>query len=371
MRLYGGKTIRNIVDSRIRATNETRDAILWDIDPISQVCRVKIQGSPHLITAHFPRNWKVTPYWLKRGNAVSVRHRNGTRGYVEVIGEGRAIPSPVGGPPMPHPQPIANGWITGGELSATTPPSMYLTVTSGTYRISGVVYAFSPGNLQTDSITMDIDPIMVLGSGQIMYMDTLTYNLEMDAAPAAGYFRYDMFCVGTDGEVHYLKGTAAKTNPVKPALPSDHVVIGDYILVQGGATTINNTDIGAEWKASRPTSLYVVFDQTFEWSNITDTPTRTIAITLKDQYGSGIKSSFTLTLHKVSGTGRMYSANSGWHTSTVTQNVTNGTGYTFTYERDQASTEHSPILMASISVGVYLQSTIFIKLLDSNGEVIY
>ena len=97
MRLYGKRFVKNYVDSRVVRKTEMRDAVLWDIDWSNYVARVKIQGSNQLITAHFPRNWKKQPYWCKEGNAVRIIHRSGVRGYVEIAGEGRAIPSPVQG----------------------------------------------------------------------------------------------------------------------------------------------------------------------------------------------------------------------------------------------------------------------------------
>jgi len=221
MRLYNGKAIKSMVERQVSAQSETRDAVLWDIDTINQLCRVKIQGSANLITAHFPRNWKNTPYWLKRGNAVSIRHRSGTRGYIEVVGEGRAVPSPVsgGGSVLPDPQSLPDMILTGCQLFETSPPSMNLIATSGAYRISGIVYTFNPSNLTGVGIVMDVPAPMVMGSGSVMSMGTGLYTVALDPAPSAGLFRYDMCCVGIDGVLDYVPGTPAATSPVFPAVP--------------------------------------------------------------------------------------------------------------------------------------------------------
>src|SRR5512137_812697 len=113
MRLYGKRYAKKFIDRRVRLKTETRDAIVWDIDYLNYVAKVKIQGSNEYVMAHFPRNWKETPYWLKKGNAVAIRHREGVKGYIEVIGEGRAIPTAVSGSSMPEPDTLPDMIISG------------------------------------------------------------------------------------------------------------------------------------------------------------------------------------------------------------------------------------------------------------------
>lgn len=372
MRLYNGKSIRYQVDQRVSRQSETRDAILWEIDSVKQVARVKIQGSNNLVTAHFPRNWKTTPYWCKTGNAVSVRHRNGVRGYVELIGEGRAIPSPVaGGTAMPSSPGLADMVLTGCELFATDPASMNLLATGGTYRINGQVYVFDPQELTVGAVVMDDPAPMTMGSGTVMMMGTSFYTVVLDPAPAAGYFRYDLCYVGIDGVLHYVAGTPAANNPVKPTLPAETVQIGKYILVKGGATAIENADIGAVWSERVVTSMTLSYDTTHEWSVSDPETTRTIQVAIKDQYGSAIKISGTLKLEKMYGSGTIYSSDTGWSGSIVTQTLAASTGYTFTYKRNQNTTEHSPTFKITLQIATALIATAHIDLLDVNGDPIY
>jgi len=341
MKLYNGKTIKQQVNRIVAARSETRDAVLWDIDTISQVCRVKIQGSPNLITAHFPRNWQVTPYWLKRGNAVSVRHRSGVRGYVEVTGEGRAIPSPVSGSALPDQQGLSDMILTGCELIATTPASMEIIATSGTYRIDGVEYTFS------------------------------STGLEIDEAPTTGLFRYDLCSVGIDGVLDYHPGVAS-ANPQKPVIDAaDHLQVGKYILVRGGVTVIENGDIGMVWSELYAALLLLTYDNTHEWSEADPETTRTIKVEIKDQYENFFSVDGTLELELKWGTGQIYSGDTGWNGVKVEQELANMYSYTFTYKRDQEEVEHSPVVfLVTLRTEKILMTSCYITLLDENGEPI-
>lgn len=101
-KLYGSRRfLKGYVDNRVYERIESREGIIWSIDEDKQVCYVKIQNSDTSIVAHFPRNWKTIPYWLKPRMAVRIGHLSGNRGYIEVLGEGRAIPEPTAGEVMP------------------------------------------------------------------------------------------------------------------------------------------------------------------------------------------------------------------------------------------------------------------------------
>lgn len=246
MKLYGKKFANKYVNKQVERKTETKDGILWSIDEVNYRCSVAVEGGSELVVAHYPRNWKDKPYWLKIGNAVRILHRAGVRGYVEVIGEGRAIRSGA----RPQASTPVDIIVTGGEIAATTPSSYSLTVTPGTVRINGNIYAFSVED-QTGSLLME-DPANATMGSSSQLMGEYTYNIQLDPPPQWNYFRYDLIEVGTDGVVSVVTGVAVFNDPVKPAVSAEHVQIGDYILVQninidGSASTVENYQIGAEW----------------------------------------------------------------------------------------------------------------------------
>jgi len=370
MRLYGKKILRKFADKRANRRTETRDAVLWYVDRDNNTCRVKIQGSSEYVIAHFPRNWKKTPYWLKVGNAVRILHRSGVRGYVEVIGEGRAIPLPVEGSALPDPPTLPDMILSGLELLPTAPESWAVLITSGVYRIGGELYYFT-AEIIGGAIIMNDPAPMTMGASIVMLGRT-QYVAELDPAPAAGYFRYDAFCIGVEGEIVYLKGTASKTNPVKPTIPSGHLQIGNYIFVQGADTEVESTDIGAEWAPQLPTSIDVSYSEEFEWDGGDNTPEMNISCTVKDQYGFTLTTSsggFTLVLEKIAGIGQLWSVQSGYDSDEV-QNTTSAS-YTFKYQRDQAGEESSPVILEATLVGHSgCKGFAGIILLDSGGDPI-
>lgn len=255
MRLYGRKFARRALEKKTRAVQETRDGILWSIEDSTKTCRVKIQGTDTLIVAHYPRNWKSIPYWLKRGNAVRVLHRGGNRGYVEVIGEGRAIPTPIAGDAMPDNDTLPDGIVTGCTMTGMG-DAMGAVITSGTYRINGTIYSLSV-NGQDRYYDSEPDAYYDSGLPEFFLPDSGDIPKGVADAPAVGMFRYDAFCVGVDGVIDYVQGTASAT-PSQPVLPADHVLINNsYILVVGGATVIENKDIGRQWSAPYAATLEI------------------------------------------------------------------------------------------------------------------
>lgn len=375
MKLYGRKQIRRFVDKRAERRVETRDAIVWDIDWTSYTCRVKIQGSAEYVRAHFPRNWKKRPYWLQRGNAVMIRHRQGVRGYIEVFGEGRAIPTPVEGPALPTPQAQPDMVLYGCTVSESTPPEMGVLVASGAYRIDGTTYYLNP--TQQGYVEMDDPGTMIMGSADIMGFGLS--SVALDAAPTTvGYWRYDALAVGIDGEIDYIKGVES-TTPVKPAIPANHLQIGSYILIQYNDTSVDHSNIGALWVQKNPTTVEV----TISGANIDangyfdyvggggyPNPECTVRVAILDQYGEAMVTTtngFTATLAIDSGTGEVWSTTSGWSGTSVSQSFTSY--YDFKYRREEdASPEISPILKATLSLPIAdIEQTSFIILLDNQA----
>lgn len=267
LRLYNRKFLKKYVNHRINQNKETADGILWNVDMVRLKAMVKIQGTNEMVVAHFPRNWKEVPYWLKPRNAVRIIWRGGNRGYIEIFGEGRAIPTPVEGPTQPDVSSTTNYWISGGQLLPTGNSNLSLVATGGLYSINGQTYTFAPTLLSGDLATMNDPAPMVMGSGEVMAMGVTEYVVVLDTAPPCYRYRYDAFVVGTDGEIDYLKGTESANEPVKPPLPTDHLLIGDYILVRPNVTTILQADIGAEWTAATIATIEIT---SMEWRNAWD-----------------------------------------------------------------------------------------------------
>lgn len=259
MKLYGRKFFRRAMDQEAQYRRETRDGIVWEHLPDQRLCRVKIQGSNEHVVAWYPENWEKTPVYLKPGNAVRIAHVGGIRNRIEIVSHGLTIPSPVAGGILPDMGAGANYWVSGGGLLATVTGSLRVQILPGVARISGVNYdlGFDP--------TMG-DP-MVMGDGVVIGSGIGLE--EIDAPPdfigETAQYRYDAFAVGADGVVDYLKGTPTTGStgppyfspdiPEKPAIPGDHIIIGDYILVHSGMTEITQSDIGRIFSMPRPFRL--------------------------------------------------------------------------------------------------------------------
>lgn len=329
MRLYGRRFARSAIEKKTRAVQETRDAILWDVQAENKTCRVKIQGSDEFIVAHYPRNWKSIPYWLKRGNAVRILHRGGNRGFVEVIGEGRAIPTPVSGSTFPDEETLPDAIVSGCTLQAIDPASMNLITIGGTYRIDGQIYVFSPDS--ADYVLMQDPAIMTMGDNIVM--GSAGWNVTLDAAPSVGSFRYDAFCGGADRVIDYIKGSASST-PEKPLITADHVLIGKYILVVGGATVIESKDIGRLWSIPYAATLEIDIESSgasYDMPYVPGSPapatvTASIAISIKDQFGNAYSESCSAVITKNTGGGTLDPSSVTFSSST-----------TATWERDQTS----------------------------------
>lgn len=375
MRLYNRNILRKRMGAVERWTVVDRDAVVWSVDTGNFYALVKIQGSNTTIKAHYPRNWKVLPTWLKRGNAVRIRHRSGAQGFVEVIGHGRAIPTPVEGDSLPTPQELSDGILTGMNILEHSGGGMNITISAGTYRIDGTVYVFTVP--VTGYIVMDDPAPMTMGVGTVMgWGDTVT-PVAISAAPSAGYGRYDALVVGTDGTVDVVEGSVShlSSEPGKPSVPSGHILIG-YLFIYGGMTSIPQDAIGVEWTAPTANTIETAAGSpitkdsngTFEfpWSGVDDTPYGSITFSVKDQYGNARSISVSCTMSLLAGTGGVSITGSGFGSSaskTCTSSVT------FYYERNQiASPEISPVLQLDFDGYPSLTTVVVIVCLDSGGS---
>jgi hypothetical protein len=357
MRLSGKKILRNKVMSRISSKQETRDGILWDILPDDRVGRVKIQGSNKLIVSHYPQHWITAPEWMKSRMAVRIAHVGGDRGKIEVTGMGRSVPTPVSGDVLPTIGVGSDGLINGCQVVACKTARMAVIILTGSFQISGIVYDLTP-------ITMANGAQYKLNDGGLI--GEVAGAIAIDAAPAAGQFRYDLISVGINCIIDYTKGTASAT-PVKPDLDSNHIVLA-YILVPGGATVIENSYIGHEYSTPTPSSVEMtIADDDIEWANPVTT---NITLKLFDQYGNPYSTSLTFTLEINRGNGTVHSEDTGDSTTLVTQLVS-GYSYVFTYTRDKIDPgDISPILIGkAIIETLILEMWGFIRLYNAAGEL--
>ncbi|NPU85558.1 MAG: hypothetical protein HPY65_13860 [Syntrophaceae bacterium] len=244
---------------------------------------MKIQGSNNLITAYYPENWQQTPAWLKIGNAVRIAYTRGIRGRIEVVGCGLVVPTPVtGGSASPGSQTPADAVMTGCNLvPAYNDPGMVVLVKTGTFRIGGTVYTL-------DAIACNSDVFKASMGGVI---NTIAGALAVPAAPAAGYFRFDLVQIGADGVLDYVQGAPFRTTPVYPEVSADHVQIGGestYIFLHSGTAEITSANIGGRYSTPAASSLSISL--TPDHLNAADTQS-IITVTVLDQYGNAVSSS--------------------------------------------------------------------------------
>lgn len=313
MRTYGKRLIRRAADKATKQAVESRDAVLWDILLPEKVCRCKIQGSSELIIARFPQNWATVPEWAKPGQAVRIAHRGGIRGYIEVVGFGRAIPTPVSGSATPTPSTPDNAILAGCLLKAIPQtPGMSVYVNTGRARFSGVEYT-------VPAVAMAAGSAFKMNMGIAMGESAGVFSIS---APSAGQFRYDLFSLSPALVVTKTAGAAFTTAESKPTVPSGHLPIG-YLLVRGGQTVITATDIGQIWSVPVPASIATTAtDNGTTWS---------IVASVKDQYGNAITTSlgWNITATIASGDGSIVPASG---------NTGSGNSFTFTYTEGTAGT---------------------------------
>lgn len=102
------------------STPRTFNAQIYDI-PDATYCRVLIQGATKPIVAYFSRNFRLRPEGLVIGNAVLCQFKTGNRGYIEVLGQGTVIPTPVPGAPTPVMPTAQDAILTGCQVLAIPP----------------------------------------------------------------------------------------------------------------------------------------------------------------------------------------------------------------------------------------------------------
>jgi hypothetical protein len=335
--------IRSLVRKETEKKREVRNGIVWSVDLDERTCRVKIQGSNYQIVAWYPENWEKTPQWLKKGNAVTIIH-NGGRGRVEVLGHGQVIPSPVGGADQfPGGDGADDAILSGMYIIQTNPLSTSVRITAGTFRIDDITYSFP---LQE----VDLSSYIPSSSEQ---------------------FRYVYLVVGSDVVVDVVQGSIFTSESTEPETPGGHLYIGK-ILLQGEKTEITTDRINYEWEVPEATRVDLsVNDTDLTWTQLTTQMTATVY----DQYNNDIPAivdgTYIFTLSFLRGNGQLYSTQSGWNTSEVTQTVTIGSYVLFTYKRNQTVSDNSPQLQLHVetSQGRDYYDWEFITLRDESGDI--
>lgn len=261
MKLYKPRGIKKRIEYRSALTNPDRDAVIWTVDSAGHYAFVKIQGSSETIKAHFPRNWLYIPTWVKPGNAVRIRHRQGNRGYIEIIGEGRAIPTALSGENLPTPIDYDDAVLSGLNILPATPPRLAVSVTSGTYRINGVNYTYdaeSNTSYVMDDPTMmymDWNPGVTMGDGEYVVEIADTSTMGATFVCGGNDARLDYLVIGTDGIIDYHEGTPVEPESAEDeptiSVPNDHVLIGTIFII-GAVERITEKEIGARWVDPEP-----------------------------------------------------------------------------------------------------------------------
>jgi hypothetical protein len=311
MRANNKKFLGNKTERRISRHKESKDCIIWEVYPQNRVARVRIQGSSKDIMAKYPQSWEETPTWLKKGNVARIVFTGGVRGRVELVGTGHLRPTPYdGSAAMPTTGASDDGVLSGGNVyPIPLNPRMAVMVKTGTYQIGGVSYSLGP-------MTMGVGNTVYMGDGVVMGQTAAVITID---SVASGYYRYDLICVGTDGVVDYVKGTAVAegTEPTLPDLPADHVMLG-RVFVYPGLTAITENELSSYYVAPDVTSLSLEVRLNSRYGTIIDhldssdmaDKVLCIVATTKDQYGNTVTLSGTLTFgfQFIYGAGTLYTA---------------------------------------------------------------
>lgn len=274
MRMYGKRFLRNSMEGKVRERTETRDAMIWEIYTDERYCIVKVAGSDALIRAWFPRNTDRIPPWLKIGMTARIAHVGGDRSRIEVTGHGLVIPAPISGGYIP-PVPIGDDApMTGGGMTQTPTPGQSVMIYTGTYRIGGVIYSFD------SDTSMGEGGQWFMGEGGSMAGSYLVMPTDPITGGVGDYrFRYDIFVIGIDGEVHYIKGDEWEYvsfytggSPTIPLLPAEHIMLGQPILRYSGKDVVESQDIGRIFVMPRPVRLELTNDIQYyiPWNSLDD-----------------------------------------------------------------------------------------------------
>ena len=362
MKFNSKRFSKQFVDKRAKAFTEFREGIIWEVLEESKICHVRIQGTNTNVVARFPQNLSKIPKWLRKGNSVQIAHRSGVRGYIKIMGQGATIPTAMADFDLPEPGALLDAVLTGCKITAADPVQMAVSISSGTFRLNDVEYGLSV----TDNPMFYDDPPTMLyddSSIPVMYYDG-AMTKYLNTTPSTGYFRYDAFVVGEDSRIDYIVG-ATSTVPVKPDIPIDHLLIDDYILVIGGVGVIHDIKIGMQWSTPVISSITIDIagagiDYTLPYNNhgtpgdTADDPQyveANIVFRVLNQFMQPMSGSYTLKIDKMVGDGDLWSSNSGYNDTSVSQYI-NGSSYTFKYRREQLVDNEMVVFTAHVTSSI-------------------
>lgn len=364
MRLYRKNITRNAINQRIRFHQVDRDAIIWDIDETNYIASVRIQGSNVNLKCPYHRVNRHRPDYLKKGGCVQIRHKRGLRGYAEIVGPGRAIPSPVTGASELPTRSSTNEILTGMSLTELDPASMNLILSSGTFRYDEVIYTYIGSE---DGYYIMQDPaVLVMGNNPETMGDGWS-TVTIPTAPSTGYGRYDIIVVGIDGDADIVEGTPAllSTEPTMPSTPSDHILV-NYVFIYGGQTEVDQSMIGKNWSA--PIAEEVTCNVTGDvdgngrilYQNAAEI---TLTITAVDQYGqafNGGNVACTCTLY--CDDGEVYGLLSDWRSDYARAQYSSQLQFKYRRNDPVASDDESPVFSIESDTGNFSYATTVIAL---------
>lgn len=366
MRMYRKNFPRNMMNKQIRSSSYDRDGIVWDIDTTNKLASVRIQGSNTNIKAIYSRVTHERPGFLKKGSCVRIRFKRGNHGYVEIIGEGRSIPTPVDGTSDLPVRSSVNAILSGFDITEINPLNMNYRVSGGTFRYNNQIYSFT--SVGDEYYLMQDPPILVMGADPVV-MGTSFGNITIPTAPAAGYGRYDLIVVGIDGIVDVVEGTPAllSVEPTMPSTPSGHVKI-NHIFIYAGQTEVDESMVGKNWSAPIAQNITAVISGDVDADDhvlLQDGATATIVLSATDQYGQvfdGNNATITMTLETNDGevSGSLTGIRSDYAQSRYNSNVSfsyirptpasaNDQSVALTFESDQDNFSYTLILVNNIT----------------------
>lgn len=360
MRLYRKNFTRGLINNRVRTHDVDRDAIVWDIDESNHIASVKIQGTNTYLKVPYHRVNRYRPDYLKKGACVQIRHKRGIRGYAEIVGPGRAIPSPVAGAAQLPVRSSTDAILSGMGLDESDPLSMNLTISSGTFRLDETIYAFV-GN-GSGFYTMSDPSVLTMGNNPVV-MGANWSTVTISAAPSAGYGRYDLIVVGIDGDADVVTGTpmVLTSEPAMPDTPADHILV-DFIFIYGGQTTVDNSMIGKRWSA--PIAEEITCDVTGDldgngWILYQNEATITLTISAVDQYGQAFDGDYvacTCTLY--CNDGEVHGAlGSGWSSESAQAQFSSTLVFQYRRNNPVAVDDESPVFAMESSSGNFSYTT--------------